>query len=351
MSLVTSAQAELALRCRITRALDVLHLRRVFTALCHSKGHRMKIKKLLEEKDTQRVERVLPTTTLQETAMKLIHLRIGALVVCDHAGRLLGIVSERDLLPAVANPAAMLGDTAVSGIMTENVITCHPDDEIADILRLMNANAIRHIPVSRDDILIDMVSIRELTTAYELLQKEADTDPLTELSNRRPFLRTLDVEFARAKRFMHPLAIAMIDIDHFKNVNDTYGHDAGDQVLRAFSTILVREFRTIDLVGRLGGEEFAVIFPETDVDRAQLACRRLLGTIESAVIPVEERQISVTASIGLAGVMPETPNGTTVLKRADEFLYVAKRSGRNRVISENDPVLNCPGHRDPIAIA
>lgn len=294
----------------------------------------MKIEKLLAEKQIDQVKGVLPTTTLMETAEKLLEFRIGALVVSDQNGRIMGIVSERDLIPVVAKFDAIAVDTPVSQVMTRSVITCGLDDEVAYVLRVMNANAIRHIPVVEDDRLIDMVSIRELTTAYELLRKEADTDPLTELSNRRPFLKNLEVEFARAKRYKHPLTVAMIDIDHFKTVNDTYGHDAGDQVLRAISAMLINEFRAIDLVGRLGGEEFAVIFPETDFANARLACNRLLTTIQSTIVPVRGLQISVTASIGLAEVSSNTIDGAGVLRRADELLYDAKRGGRNRVIAE-----------------
>ena len=293
----------------------------------------MKIRSLLAESQTDRVEGVFPTTTLEETARKLVHFRIGALVVTDENDRLKGIVSERDLIPVVANFEGLTTNAPVSRVMTESVITCSLDDDVEKILRLMNANAIRHIPVVDANKLIDMVSIRELTVAYEALRKEANTDPLTGLSNRRPFLKNLEVEYARAKRFKHALSVAMIDVDHFKNVNDTHGHDAGDQVLRAISAMLINEFRTIDHVGRLGGEEFAVLFPETDIASATIACNRLLKTIRSTIVPVDGAQIGVTASVGLAGVSPQTTDAAEILRRADQKLYCAKTEGRNQVRS------------------
>jgi len=296
----------------------------------------MKIKQLLAEKPSKQVESILPNATLQHAAQKLIEFRIGALVVTDEENHMMGIVSERDLIPVVANYADIAFDTPVSEMMTRSVITCDPDDEIAYILRLMNSNAIRHMPVLEQGKLVEMVSIRELTRAYELLQVEANTDPLTELSNRRPFLRTLENEFARARRFKHPLVVGMIDIDHFKNVNDTYGHDAGDKVLRSVSGMLISEFRTIDHLGRLGGEEFAIIFPETDLAGAHTASERLRANIQSAVVLANGQQISVTVSIGLAQVSSATLDGSAVLKRADELLYVAKRGGRNRVVIESE---------------
>lgn len=296
----------------------------------------LKIKQLIAEKEPVPVLAIRPIATLQETAQKLIKHGIGALIVTDENSLLLGIVSERDLLHIIADFDPTLIDRPVSDVMTRSVITCGPDDEIADILRLMNSNAIRHMPVLEQGRIVNMVSIRELTKAYDMLQKEADTDPLTELANRRPFLKALDAEFSRAKRFKHPLAVAMIDIDHFKSVNDTYGHDAGDTVLRAMSAILATEFRTIDFIGRLGGEEFAVVFPETNLAGAKISCDRLLATIEAAIIPVDDIHIKITVSIGLAKASADTLDGKDILKRADELLYDAKNSGRNRVVVEEE---------------
>lgn len=293
----------------------------------------MKVRKILATRSRSGVHGVAPETSLKEVATKLIELRIGALVVCDADGNLQGIVSERDLIPIIAEPDGLSDQTPVDQVMTRVVITCNLDDDVAKILNVMNANSIRHIPVMEEGKLAHMVSIRELTTAYEMLRKEAETDPLTELSNRRPFLRALEKEFARAKRFRHPMSVAMLDVDHFKSVNDTYGHDAGDQVLKAISDILVSEFRTIEHIGRLGGEEFAVIFPETDTEGAHAACARVLGKIQSTLTPVDGAKISVTASIGTAEVTAKARDGATVLKWADERLYEAKRGGRNCVVS------------------
>ncbi len=298
----------------------------------------MKIRKLLATRARRGVEGVTPKTTLREVAKKLVELRIGALVVCEADGSLQGIVSERDLIPIIAESDGLSVQTSVDQVMTRSVITCSLDDDVAGILKVMNANSIRHIPVLEGGKLAHMVSIRELTSAYEMLRREADTDPLTELSNRRPFLRALEKEFARAKRFRHPMSVAMLDVDHFKSVNDTYGHDAGDQVLRAISAILVSEFRTIEFIGRLGGEEFAVIFPETDTDGAHAACVRVLVKVQSTLTPVDGARIGVTASIGIAEVTAQARDGATVLKWADERLYEAKRRGRNRVVVANPAI-------------
>lgn len=291
----------------------------------------MKIGQILKEKPPGPVECIRPTTTLRDTAQHLMKHRIGALVVTDEAHTLCGIVSERDLIHVVANDNPGDAQAPVSNVMTCKVITAAPHDEVAYVLRLMNKNGIRHMPIVENGQLVNMLSIRELTTAYELLQIEANTDPLTELSNRRPFLKTLNLEFERARRSGLGLTVAMIDLDHFKRVNDTYGHDAGDIVLRSVSGMLIAEFRSIDLIGRLGGEEFAVVFPDTELDGAVTASSRLLNIIRSTKIQVDDAQIGITASIGLAVASPEVPNGPAMLKRADELLYQAKNNGRDQL--------------------
>ena len=282
------------------------------------------------------VKCIRPNATLAETAKELIDQRVGALVVASEANKMHGIVSERDLIPSIANFAknANAFNAAVSGIMTRDVITCEPDDEVAFILRQMNEHAIRHMPVIEHGELVGVLSIRELTKAYEALQIEANTDPLTEVSCRRPFLRTVEAEFERAQRFAHPLSVAMLDIDHFKRVNDTYGHDAGDQALRSLAGLMISEFRTIDFVGRLGGEEFALVFPETELQGAAIACERLLANLRATEVRLDGATISLTASIGVSGMTEQTANGADLLKRADELLYYAKSGGRDCVVSD-----------------
>lgn len=296
----------------------------------------MKISQMLVEKDAWDVKSVSPFASLRETAATLLQYKVGALVVTNLNNKMLGIVSERDLVPVVASDDSESSLTPVSEVMTKSVITCGPEDEIAFVLRLMNDHGIRHMPVLEQGELLGVLSIRELTKAYELLQIEANTDPLTQVSNRRPFLKTLDREFDRARRFEHPISVAMLDIDHFKQVNDSYGHDGGDRALQAMSRLLIGEFRTIDLVGRLGGEEFALVFPETNLVGAKIACERLRKSIQQAQICSDNPSLSITVSIGIAEATEGSPDGPSLLKRADELLYLAKRTGRNRTVCDGD---------------
>jgi len=161
------------------------------------------------------------------------------------------------------------------------------------------------------------------------------TDPLTGLHNRRYMQGHLKTLVSEAIRTGRRLSMLIADIDHFKNVNDTYGHDVGDAVLKEFSVRLKRNTRGIDLACRLGGEEFVIIMPDTDVEHAYQVGERLRACIASDEFPISEgRGVRVTASVGIGtlGLSNDTPEA--VFKRADNALYTAKRKGRNRVVAE-----------------
>jgi two-component system cell cycle response regulator len=133
-----------------------------------------------------------------------------------------------------------------------------------------------------------------------------------------------------------PLAVLVLDIDYFKSINDTYGHDAGDDVLREFAIRVRKSIRGIDLACRYGGEEFVIVMPETDMAVATTVAERLRRRIALEPFPVEQgkRAIEVTISIGIAALEKADDNATNILKRADQALYRAKRDGRNRVVAD-----------------
>ena len=163
------------------------------------------------------------------------------------------------------------------------------------------------------------------------LNQTATTDELTGLANRRSFMRSLDIELERARRSSSPLTMAIIDIDHFKRVNDTYGHPAGDEVLRSLAATIKGAMRLTDIVGRLGGEEFAILMPDTDVRAAHSVCDRLRElSAGTAICLGMAGEISVTLSCGIALLKPEE-RGDHWVSRADGALYDAKASGRNQV--------------------
>ena len=164
---------------------------------------------------------------------------------------------------------------------------------------------------------------------HHTVQRQASTDELTGLVNRRRFLEALGGEIVRAGAFETPLSVVLADLDDFKLVNDRFGHHAGDEVLRRFAEMVRAHLRDVDVPGRLGGEEFAIIVPETDATGAEAVAervRRSLATLRVADAP----EFVVAASFGVAEHVPGE-DGDTLLRRADDALYRAKRHGKNRV--------------------
>jgi diguanylate cyclase (GGDEF)-like protein len=168
------------------------------------------------------------------------------------------------------------------------------------------------------------------------------TDKLTGLPNRAYFLERLSVELERAKRFGHPLALAMLDIDHFKQFNDRFGHAAGDAALRTFAIELRAQTRASDLIARWGGEELIVAFPETETGGAELQLARLRSELQRTRMPNLDRSIRLTFSGGVAHFPDHAIDAATLIAAADGRLLTAKRLGRDRVVGqqERDEVSN-----------
>jgi diguanylate cyclase (GGDEF)-like protein/PAS domain S-box-containing protein len=183
-----------------------------------------------------------------------------------------------------------------------------------------------------------VVVSRDITEQKRLeadLREMAATDMLTGLPNRRHFLAQLEQEKARVSRAEEKCAaVLMIDIDHFKLVNDTYGHATGDHVLRHLATLMREDLRKIDTVGRLGGEEFAVILPGADLPAAEIFAERLRKQVAETPAMHENRSVPLTISIGVTEIKPIDSSADDALTRADRALYRAKECGRNRVTVE-----------------
>jgi diguanylate cyclase (GGDEF)-like protein len=175
------------------------------------------------------------------------------------------------------------------------------------------------------------------------LETLAAVDWLTGLYNRRHFETLAHAELARSQRYVRPMSILLIDIDHFKAVNDRYGHAAGDRVLQAVAAVCQAAKRDADVVARVGGEEFALVLPETtDIAATQFA-ERLRAQIRDWSLSIDGRTLALTVSIGVAGATLSTSGVGELMRRADQALYEAKRSGRNRVVvsrPDNVPVVS-----------
>lgn len=171
----------------------------------------------------------------------------------------------------------------------------------------------------------------ERARLFKEVQELALTDPLTGLSNRRSLFELGRIEFARAHRMKRPFCCMMLDLDHFKQINDNYGHQAGDMVLKEFANLCRRSVREVDLIGRYGGEEIIIFLPETDMKTALMVAERLRQSVAGTTIKTGSQEIPLTVSIGVAQKDENTLELETLLARADQAMYIAKHKGRNRV--------------------
>lgn len=173
-------------------------------------------------------------------------------------------------------------------------------------------------------------SKRQLQAANLNLQALSRTDRLTQLNNRGYWEEMLNKEFNRFKRYGGHSSLIMFDIDHFKKVNDTYGHQAGDRVIQAVSQTLRDSLRATDVAGRYGGEEFGVILPDTEADGAMIFAERLRKTIEGQPVYHADLEIKYTISLGISELATDCPTAKHWIEQADKALYDSKHAGRNR---------------------
>lgn len=186
-----------------------------------------------------------------------------------------------------------------------------------------------------DGVITHFACIERDLTRYKKIERQlanmALFDSLTGTLNRPAFYQHAEKEFARSKRYYRPLSVIMLDIDHFKSVNDKYGHHGGDQVLQIFAEACQEVIRNTDLMGRVGGEEFAMLLPDTPMKAAFNLAERLRERITKYPYLAGDMLIEITASLGVAELHSDDGDFKTLLQRADEALYNAKHAGRNRV--------------------
>ncbi|MBR1206674.1 diguanylate cyclase [Bradyrhizobium sp. AUGA SZCCT0051] len=179
--------------------------------------------------------------------------------------------------------------------------------------------------------MLTFVDVTDLVGNARQLEVLATTDPLTGLFNRRQFLTTLDAEWSRFQRYYRSVSVLMVDIDYFKSINDRLGHAAGDEAIKAVAEICIRGKRKSDVVGRVGGEEFAVLLPETTLSRARTVAERIRKRAEGLALAADGHPVRLTVSIGVAEALTSMPGIDALMKAADAALYQAKEHGRNRV--------------------
>jgi diguanylate cyclase (GGDEF)-like protein len=185
--------------------------------------------------------------------------------------------------------------------------------------------------------LLALGTVRDVKRISQL-ETENITDPLMEIYNRRYLERRLEDEFTRARRYGNPFSLLLLDIDRFKEVNDTYGHPTGDLVLKGIGALLKENIRTVDVPARYGGEEAVVLLPHTELEGAEILAERIRETVEAHLFPADASfrpgaTLRCTISIGTAALTRECPDAIRLLQQADAALYRAKQGGRNRTVA------------------
>lgn len=207
-------------------------------------------------------------------------------------------------------------------------------DDLFGVVRLAGESEARYEELEQRMLSLQRENL-DLVVKNRMLSEVSSRDSLTGLYNRWFVIEKIDSEMNRALRHGSPMSLLMLDIDHFKRVNDTWGHGAGDQVLQAIGKLLRDSCRIYDVPGRYGGEEFCIVLPETKPGSTGVVAERIRSRIEAIALPCGDTSIVVTASIGIAGL--DMPEGNELLSpaalidRADRALYSAKNRGRNRV--------------------
>jgi len=231
---------------------------------------------------------------------------------------------------------ALLREARIAGCEMPVIVLTADDSEEVDIAA-MDAGAVDYLVKGG---LTPRLLERALRYALKLdetlaqLRQLAQRDELTKLLNRREFQRILEEEWDRSVRFQRPFSLVMVDIDHFKRINDTHGHQTGDEVLRHVASLLAGQVRNVDRVARYGGEEFALIMVETDLKSAVEGIKRLgLLLAETPCIVNRNLTVEVTLSAGAACNQGDATSATELVAAADKALYAAKKSGRNRIMA------------------
>jgi len=264
------------------------------------------------------------------------------------AGENLGRMYRIDQLETIVGRAAEAGIRLEDdGVSRKHAKICQADGEVwVEDMRSANGTIVNGQPVERrvlhdgDKIQMGSTTVLKFTYSDRLeedfqrkMHDAALHDGLTKIYNKRYFLDRLPTEIAYASRHKTPLSLLMFDVDHFKVVNDTHGHLAGDYVLATLAQIASTTLRTEDLFARYGGEEFAILCRGVATDNASVLGQRMRILIATSVFAHHGAKIPVTVSVGIASLGPKVGDGTQLIAAADAALYEAKRAGRNRVVT------------------
>ena len=206
----------------------------------------------------------------------------------------------------------------------------HQGEHLGELVFRRNQRFSEQEQANLEALLVPLLFPMRNALLYRAATQSALRDPLTGTGNRIAMDQTLEREIHMARRHQQPLSLLMLDIDHFKRVNDSHGHAAGDQILKAVATSIKNQLRNVDMVFRFGGEEFLILLSNTSREAAAMVGERLRYSSQMADYQVEGKQIELTVSLGCSTLLP-AESAESLLRRADSALYVAKREGRNRL--------------------
>jgi diguanylate cyclase (GGDEF)-like protein len=269
--------------------------------------------------------------------MRIFHA--GAIVILDAEKKPAGIITESDILRAVHESNGNITGKNAGSVMASPIISLSPDENVENAALLMSTNRIRRVPVVDNGKLAGLLSYRDLTedmrkTYYmldEMIENRANKDALTGLFNRGYGMEQLKYHFELSKRIKMLLAVYLFDLDHFKEINDTYGHLCGDRVLKTAAHIIRDCARSVDIVSRYGGEEFMITGFTAGPDAACILPERIRKNLAKTEFYFEGKKMATTISAGVALWSEKYRSAEELLQKADTALYEAKKAGRNRV--------------------
>ena len=272
----------------------------------------------------------------EEEALQLIQKEIPDLILLDLMMPKVSGFEICQKLKANPNFQAIPIIFLTASHQTDNLITAFNNGAADYITKPFNlpelfARIRTHLELkkTRDQL---QTALKEQQKLTKKLERLATIDSLTQIANRRYFMDLANTEFRRIKRYGNTFSLFMLDIDYFKKINDTYGHAVGDQVLQNMAEVTTSCLRDVDIFGRLGGEEFAIVLPQTNIYKAENVAERIRASIEKMSFLTNNILIKITVSIGMSIYEETDKNIDDVLKRADKALYKAKSQGRNQVI-------------------
>lgn len=299
----------------------------------HDITHRIEAEKVIRESEKQ----YRAFFENNHAIMLLVEPQTGNIVDANPAASSFYGYSREDMRSMGIDQINALNETE----LYEEMALAHKEQRAYFLFRHILADGdIRDVEVYSGPIMVQdrqlLYSVIHDVTKRVLLEREmkqlATTDTLTGVNNRHQIFSLADAELRRSMRYKHPMTVFMLDIDYFKSINDTYGHQVGDVVLTALATMTISTLRETDLFGRIGGEEFVAVLPETGLKEGLQVAERLCEALSKLIVQAGENKISFTVSIGVTLAKRTDKTIEEVVNRADEALYKAKRMGRNRVV-------------------